>query len=215
MSRMINMAGQRCGRLFVIDIAERAVNGTSIKWNCLCDCGIRTVVAGTALRSGKTKSCGCLKDELTAKRFRKHLKGTELLQDVRKQMIIRCYLERSSDYKWYGARGIEVCREWLNDPVSFTEWALKSGYKKGLSLDRIDNDGDYCPENCRWATPRQQANNRSNNHVITYGGKDYTLSQASREFDIHVQTLRRRIVSGWSVNKAIETPPRAGRNQYD
>lgn len=214
MSRMIDMAGQKCGRLFVLGIAERARNGTSIKWKCVCDCGNEVVKTGNALRNQKWLSCGCLRAEMIGKRFRKHRKGSEKLQDVRIKMIDRCYNKLSPDYQWYGAKGVKVCDEWINDAVSFTEWAFKNGYREGLSIDRINNDGMYEPSNCRWTTDIQQANNRSNNHVISYKGRDYTLSEAARAFNIHVQTLRRRVVHGWSVEDAIEVAPRKGRNQY-
>lgn len=118
----------------------------------------------------------------------------------------RCYNQKLREYKWYGARGIKVCDEWRQDFQSFYVWALANGYTDDLSLDRIDGDKNYCPDNCRWATDKEQHNNQSNNIKITYGNKTQTLKQWSEELNINYSTLRMRLERGWSVERAIRTP---------
>lgn len=215
MAKKIDLTGKKFGRLTVIRQAGDSVNGKPIPWLCRCSCGKEKVIISPSLRYGKSKSCGCWKDEKTSERFRKYPKGYEHLDDVLRQMVKRCTDPNHPDYQWYGARGIEVCPEWSSDLNIFIEWARSSGYKKGLSIDRINNDGNYCPDNCRWATDREQANNRSSNHVITYMGTEYTLSEAARHFGINERTLRARIERGWSPERAIQEPAWVGKNQYD
>ena len=120
----------------------------------------------------------------------------------------RCNSQTDQKYSYYGGRGICVCREWDADYSAFKEWALANGYSEKLTLDRKDNDGDYCPENCRWATRKQQANNRRTNHLLTFGDKTLTLSEWGSVTGIGSGTILRRIRQGWSVEDALTTPVR-------
>lgn len=119
-------------------------------------------------------------------------------------MIQRCYMANCKQYFRYGGRGIRVCREWLEDKTSFYKWAIEQGYREGLTLDRIDNDKGYSPENCRWVDYKAQGNNTRRNHLITYKGQIKTMKQWSEELGINYSTLRNRINrSGMTAEEAL------------
>lgn len=118
-------------------------------------------------------------------------------------MMDRCYRETSKNYKFYGGRGITVCEEW-HEPENFARWADESGYKKGLWLDRIDTNGNYCPENCKWSTPQEQANNRRNNNVLTYRGESHTLAEWARILGVKKSLIKTRVWYGWNPERVIE-----------
>ena len=159
MAKLVDLRGQRFGRLTVVSRAENHVTPSgsiSAAWNCVCDCGNSVTVLASSLRSGEQKSCGCFRRDLR----RTHSTSRSKLYSVWHNMKQRCGNTRNPAYKDYGGRGIQVCPEWAGSFESFAEWALSSGYSPSLSLDRINNDRGYFPENCRWATPKEQANNR-------------------------------------------------------
>lgn len=140
-------------------------------------------------------------------------KGTKLYE-VWCSMRARCNSISSNAYKYYGNRGISVCEEWDKDYSNFEKWAKENGYKEGLSIDRKNNDGDYCPENCRWVTMKEQANNQRNTLKIEYQGKSMTLHQWADYLGIKADTLYHRIfVLGWSVDRAFNE--RVSFNRYD
>lgn len=156
--RIIDLTGQRFTRLTVIGRAG-SIRGRPA-WLCKCDCGNKTIVDGCALRSGNTKTCGCSRKEL--KPNFKHGDCASRLYVIWSGMLQRCYYRGGKDFKNYGGRGITVCAEWENDYSAFKKWAMSHGYSETFSIDRIDVDGNYQPDNCRWATPKQQANNKRN-----------------------------------------------------
>lgn len=122
-------------------------------------------------------------------------------------MKSRCYNKNDSHYSRWGGRGIQICSEWLLDFNNFKHWAESNGYKAGLTIDRIDNNGNYCPENCRWATVKEQNNNQRTNRLITYSGKTLNLKQWSVELGINYGTLHSRLDDfKWSIEKAFNTP---------
>ena len=136
---------------------------------------------------------------------------------VYRNMIARCHCPKSPDYTNYGARGIKVCEEWRKDNKAFFDWAFANGYKQGLSLDRIDNNGDYSPQNCRWVTHKQQQNNKRTNHFIEINGETHTISEWAEISGILKTTLRRRIIHGYPKERLLEkidknhSHPRIGR----
>ena len=125
---------------------------------------------------------------------------------IRHSMYCRCYYPGTNGYKNYGGRGIKMCDEWINNPQSFYDWAMNNGYEEGLSIDRIDVNGNYEPSNCRWVTKEVQDNNRRNNRKITYKGETKTLSQWSKKYNINIVTLIDRLKAGLSIDEALNKP---------
>lgn len=211
-----NLEGQRFGRLTAISLTEKRTCGGNSIWLCRCDCGNEALVSSSSLKNGGTRSCGCLAKEITSKRMKEnsyrttHHGSSERLYLVWKAIINRCYNEKDGRYKDYGGRGIKVCNEWKNDYSAFRSFALNNGYKPNgkygdSTIDRIDVDGDYCPENCRFVNLFVQENNRRNNHNLTYKGRTQTIAQWAKETGIKPGTLYSRIERGWSVDRALNT----------
>ena len=153
--------GDVVGRLTIIGVAPPGP-GRHRQWKCLCECGVTKVIRDEALKRGATRSCGCIHRESIYKAIAastKHGEYKTRLHGIWNGMLQRCYNPKRIKYKDYGGRGIQVCPEW-HDYIRFRDWAITNGYEDDLSLDRINNDGNYEPTNCRWATAKQQANNR-------------------------------------------------------
>ncbi len=204
MSKFIDLTGQHFGSLTVVERSENAKDGGA-KWLCKCDCGNESIVSAGNLKSGHTQSCGCYEREQTIKRSTKHGKcGTRIYQ-VWRDMKNRCCRPLTHSYKTHGARGISVCAEWLHDFQAFYDWAMANGYADNLTLDRIDTNGNYEPSNCRWATQKEQANNKRNNHLVTYKGETKTITQWAETTGIKRQTIQKRLKNGWSVERTLET----------
>lgn len=192
MRKSPDITGQQFGRL----TAVQKVNATGrARWLCKCSCGRTTVVDLCALQSGATKSCGCLQKERASAvglGNTKYVgKDEQRIADVYEGMKKRCYNPHNHNYKNYGARGISICDEWLHDKPSFVQWSLKNGYKQGLSIDRIDNDGPYSPDNCRWASLEQQHNNRRDNRLVTVDGETHSIAEWSRKLRLDQSALYR------------------------
>lgn len=202
-----DLTGIKFGRLTVVSLAGRDSGGRA-QWRCVCDCGSEGVYDGYNLKSGKIKSCGCLRKEVTAAVHRDHGGSRSILYGVWNSMKNRCLNPNVKAYKNYGARGIDVCQKWRDDFSAFRDWALASGYSKGLSLDRIDNDAGYCPSNCRWVTPKEQSRNRRANRIID--GK--CLAEWQEKAVVSRYTVYRRLSKGWSIYEAISIP--AGGRRY-
>lgn len=203
------MIGTRFERLFVIGRTEDYVapsGGVHKKYVCVCDCGNRVDVLKEHLTSGRQKSCGCLKSENGRPTHREiHTR----LYKIWGNMCNRCSNPNNPAWNRYGGRGITVCDEWRSSFENFRDWARANGYAENLTIDRRDNDAGYNPSNCRWVDDYIQANNKRNNHMITYNGKTKTLAEWATELNIPYKTLHRRIAElHWSVERAFTQPPR-------
>lgn len=201
------MVGQRFGSLVVIKRVQS--ENKRDKWLCKCDCGNEKEVLGYSLRSGNTKSCGCYQRKKAAEHcsnMSTHgLFGSRIYR-IWSGIKNRCQNNKSKDYNKYGARGISLCSEWQNFEI-FYEWATKNGYQNNLTIDRIDNNKGYSPDNCRWVTIKTQSRNRRTNTYIEFNGMKKCLS----EWDEYIGAkssgvVRQRLIRGWSVEKAITTP---------
>lgn len=196
--RKIDLTGQRFGRLIVE--CQTKHHGEKIAWICKCDCGKTTEVTTDKLRSGNTISCGCHRKEL---RLKHGLCGTRLYI-IWGNMVQRCTNPNNNNYPKYGGRGISICDDWRNDFQSFYNWAIANGYSDGLQIDRINNDGDYEPGNCRWVTAVNNLNNTSRNVIITHNGETHTVSEWARITGINEKTMRNRIKSGKPPEKVFK-----------
>ncbi|MBE6943806.1 MAG: hypothetical protein E7453_06045 [Ruminococcaceae bacterium] len=207
MGRLIDLTGQRFGRLTVI---QRSKNDASNKpqWHCLCDCGKTAIVRGADLKMGKVYSCGCYRNNRLATRNYIHGKADSQLHIVWKGMKQRCTNPKHNGFTRYGGRGIKVCDEWLHNFQAFYDWATANGYRDGLSIDRIDNNKGYSPDNCRWVTREEQNNNTSSNHLITLNGQTKTLAQWGRQLGIKPSTYGSRMRRGWPPEEALGLVPR-------
>lgn len=160
MSRKIDLTGMRFGKLLVIAEAKERASQREVQWICLCDCGKETIVRSSRLRKGLTQSCGCGVLEANIKHGKSSNKNPVRLYRIWKNMKRRCNNPNRSNYNRYGGRGIKVCQEWQEDFQAFYDWAMANGYQEDLEIDRIDNDGNYEPSNCRWVTHKENCNNR-------------------------------------------------------
>lgn len=206
-----NMIGQRFGRLIVVKQVEDYIspgNQRQARLQVLCDCGVNIEVGRQNLVRGDTRSCGCFRRETTSQRGFKHGATGTIEYRTWERIRNRCANANHADYPRYGGRGIVVCARWGEFSRFFTDMGLRPGPE--YSIDRIDNDGEYAPENCRWATAKQQARNKSNNSRITWDGEDKTFAEWAETLGIEYDTLHARIKKlGWSAVRAFTTPVRS------
>lgn len=213
MSKLIDLTGQRFGRLVVIEQAEDYISpkgAKRVRWFCQCDCGNTCVAHGSSLKGRQTSSCGCLQRKRTKeanKSKRTHGKKHTRLYHIWTGIKQRCLNQNTKDYLRYGGRGISICEEWKDNFQAFYDWAIVHGYQDDLSIDRINNDKGYCPENCRWISNKAQANNRRANHQITHNGETHTITEWSEITGIERCTILWRLKAGWSVEKALTLKP--------
>lgn len=173
-------------------------------WKCQCDCGTTLLVRSQFLKNGHTKSCGCYRKESLSEQNTVYKTNEDKELRIRyKGMIQRCYNENAKNYKHYGGRGIFVCDEWKNDFFKFKEWSINNGYSKELTLDRIDVDSEYSPENCRWVSWKTQQNNRRNNKRYEVRGEKLTASELSDKYELPLSTIKSRIRTGKSAEQSI------------
>jgi hypothetical protein len=216
MGKHLDLTGQKYGRLTCVKEAGRNKCG-QVLWECRCDCGNRTLATTNDLRTGNTKSCGCIKREIIIKRNVTHAlsKGRDgkktRLYNKWVRMKQRCFDKSSSDYDRYGGRGITVCSDWLKYK-SFYDWAVTSDYQDGLTIERKNVNGNYEPSNCKWITMEEQARNKRNNHFITFGKSRKTLAEWGEITGIESSTIRQRLNLGWTPEKALTTKVRRRAN---
>lgn len=201
MPKLIDLTGRRFGRLTVVSLGEKS--GVSTRFFCRCDCGSAGLFFSNNLRRGLSQSCGCARAEQTALRNTTHGLARTDTHEIWCGMLKRCTNSRSKNFGGYGGRGIAVCKRW----ESFEGFLADMGPRPpGMSLDRIDNDGNYSRENCRWATRHQQANNTRTNRHVEHDGIRRTLMEWSRATGLDRKLISCRLDRGWGAERALSTP---------
>ncbi len=185
-----DLTGQRFGRLTVMEFVP--MESPHSYWQCMCDCGNKTIARGTHLQSGNVTSCGCI----SIQRRYKHGKSQSRIYKIWVGMKNRCYNPNNRSYKRYGGRGIIMCEEWKTNFTAFRDWALAHGYDETLSIDRIDVDGNYEPSNCRWSNAKQQSRNRTTTTKVIYKGEELSVVEAAEKTGIDVRVLYTRYYAG-------------------
>lgn len=204
-----DLNGRRFGKLEVVELAEWHITPAGKKlnrWRCQCDCGAEVcVVTASLLKPKGTRSCGCYRSEWTLANKTTHRREPLDLWRCWCHIRARCHAPGNKQYRHYGGRGIKVCERWRN---SFESFVADMGPKPTPqhSIDRIDNDGDYCPENCRWATPTMQARNKRNSTLITFDGETLPLAAWAERLGMSYGVLRHRLDGGWPVQQAFTHP---------
>lgn len=210
-TQLIDLSGMEFGNLIVLHRApnHKTPCGQSVTmWVCKCKCGKEVIVTSQNLRQGHTRSCGCLFPQHNLKHGDCISNNAPRLYRIWAGMKERCLNDRNPRYKYYGGRGIRVCDEWLSFEA-FKQWALHSGYRDDLTIDRADNNDDYKPDNCRWISQKEQSNNTRRNVLIEFNQSTHTISEWADILNIPYKTLWYRISSGWDIEKALTTPPRS------
>lgn len=194
-----DIIGKRYGNLIVIKKIE---NSQKNDFLCKCDCGTEKVICKSSLINGLTKSCGCLIKKGKENHFYKHGLNNTRIYKIYFSMKKRCYQPKDISYKNYGGRGIIICDEWLDKKdgfMNFYNWAMQNGYKDNLSIDRIDNNGNYEPDNCRWTTKTFQNNNKRNNINIKFNKETHTLKEWSKILNLKYKTIFKRYKNGYCI----------------
>jgi len=202
------MIGTRFLRWVVLSAADPYVQPTNgrkrKRWLCRCDCGAEAIVQDYSLTSGGSKSCGCFRSDATAEAKTTHgaIRRGKPTSEYRSwcEMLARCENHGSTIFRYYGGRGIRVCKEWHY----FERFLADMGPSKGLTLDRIDNEGNYEPGNCRWATWVQQARNRRNNRMVTFRGREMCVAELADIGSLPYKKVIQRLNRGWSPERAID-----------
>lgn len=207
----MNAIGDRYNRMTVLDMVGKTKHG-DLLCECVCDCGTHKIVQLGNLRSGHTKSCGCLDREKRAQRNKgnvygyKHGHSAQRIYGEYHRMIERCKPDNKTHHERYYDRGITVCQEWADDMDAFIAWSEQSGYDDTLTLDRIDNDKGYSPNNCRWVTMKEQSRNKSDNRNITFEDQTMCITAWAERVGIDRYTLYSRVSRGWPVEATLHAP---------
>lgn len=221
MGKRQDHTGKRFGMLVAVSYYGNDKFGHSI-WQCRCDCGRFSYPLATSLVRGATKSCGCqesinannnLSKSITPPEHFEHIVDSRRIAGIWDHIRKRCYVPGSSNYERYGGRGITVCSEWRTSMVAFRDWAMSNGYRPGLTIDRIDVNGNYEPSNCRWVTWKEQANNRRNNRKFLIGKNVYTWEHLKHESVVSRSSFFRRVARGMGIVDALYMPSLSRRNE--
>lgn len=224
--KVIDLTGCKIGMLTVVSVSEQKNRHRDKFWFCRCDCGgtaiRRTATLTDAQRTGGCCSCGCVRALLEERgrlravqsRVKFHHPHKYRLFEVWQSMKQRCYNPSKKHYPSYGGRGITICDEWRNDSAAFCQWAIASGYQPGLWIERKDVNGNYCPENCSWETPKNQANNKTNSAILEWNGRRQTLAQWAVEVGMPRRSLGHRVRLGWPVERILTAPIRRKKEQW-
>jgi hypothetical protein len=207
----IDITGKRFGRLVVVKMLPSIVQGKVRRAKCLCqcDCGQTKEVLSTQLKTGHVSSCGCLQKQSRILSNTKHGLTDSRLYSIWESMKTRCTNPKHKLYSRYGGRGINIDKEWNHSFESFYNWSINNGYSENLTLDRIDNNLGYVPNNCRWATRTEQSRNTCNNIFITYNEETFCATDWSRRLGGTNGLVSNRIKRGWSKEKAVSIPSRS------
>lgn len=229
MGKFVDLSGQRFGKLIVLDRTDykRPSGKPGVRWRCICDCGNETYSDSWSLTHGEKTSCGCTAHDLLSAAMRKtHKNHPEIAINFKKMatthgesktrlyriwrgMKSRCNNPGCAGYENYGGRGIKVCPEWERDYLSFKSWAISHGYDENApqgqcTLDRIDVNGNYSPENCQWVSQKQQARNRRDTHYVTHNGETHSIAEWSQILGVKPNTLYSRLGwLGWTDEQAL------------
>lgn len=211
MSKASDLTGQRFCRLVAIAPTNKRTKGKNIIWECRCDCGNTAYVDSGNLKIRKNQSCGCLRKEMTSLLNKTHGGKNERLYGVWMDMRRRCNDSSMAGYENYGGRGIKVCDEWLHSYSIFRDWALGNGYdplapRGKCTIERIDVNGNYEPDNCEWITISQQALNRTNSLLLTYRGKTQNASLWDEELGFPSGTVAKRYRRNWIYEEIFTKP---------
>lgn len=213
--KLIDMNGFVKGKIKVVEYAGIDERGNAL-WKFECKCENYGISTGANIRNGNVKSCGCIRKDKGKKfmhdRNTTHGESRTRLYTIWGNIINRTTNESNKSYKEYGGRGITVCDEW-KDFMKFKKWALENGYKEKLTIDRKDNDKGYSPDNCRWADWDTQNNNKQQSWKIEYRGKEQTVEQWAKEYNIRRETLVNRLKKGMNPMEALETPVKNGKGK--
>ena len=211
--KLQSLVGKKYGRLLVIERAESYKGKT--KWLCKCACGNECIVYGVSLKSGNTRSCGCYKTENAKKLYSTVRQNDKHLYGVWNAIKQRCNNPNNRSYHNYGGRGIKICDEWANNYKTFYDWAMCAGYEKGKEIDRIDCDGNYEPDNCRFVDIETQANNKRNVKLYTINGVTKSLTQWCKEYEMNYGMVRQRIIKlGWTIEDALIKPKQGTQTKH-
>ena len=214
MGKINDLTGRKFGRLTALEYVGRK-NGRTL-WRCICDCGNETTAGYSNLLNGITRSCGCLGMESRIRIGHNNRTSASLslcdnlrshpLYGLWSSMLTRCYNKNSKGYKHYGGRGIKVCDRWKTDNMGFENFLVDMGERPSplYTLDRVDVDGNYCPENCRWATQTQQSNNRTDSIILFYHGKRVYVKNICDRLHLSYSRVAHQIQKGFDINAIIE-----------
>lgn len=215
MSKCKNLSNCKFGRLTVLYRCEDYIgknNRKQVQWLCLCECGNYTKVVANNLLSGNTQSCGCYHIDTARNTIiqTNYKHGDATINDIKRlyhiwiAMKARCNNPTAHAYEQYGGREIKVCPEWNDNYLNFKDWALSHGYNDNLSIDRIDNNKGYEPDNCRWVSPLKQANNKRNNNYLVYQNETKTIAEWARQFNINYKWFYRHIKKGFTIQQILD-----------